>query len=275
MTEALNTVRAGSWLCGECGHSNPPREGLSGLTCEACGVARQGVLEPPLDLPARPGWTEVPGTWYGLGWVLMALLGTVLLFADGARAAVGIGPTWVLLEVVGAAVAAGSSLLSAVWDRWFNEIELTTPPHARTGEAFTVGLRMVPYVRLDGVAVSLSLLDRYYERSGDSGVGTRTQRLAGHELMGDGTLLGRREARFESTFVAPFPTRRHSDVKAEIAADVLDMIGYLVPAARWNARNLREHGGYVVVANVRVGWVPRRLVKRVFVYYLGDAVHVG
>lgn len=275
MTEALNTVQAGSWSCSECGHSNPPREGISGLTCEACGVARQGVLEPPLDLPARPTWAEVPGTWYGAGWALMTLLGAVLLFSEETRLAVGIGRTWVLLEVVGAAFAAGSSLLSAVWDRWFNEIELTTPAHARTGEAFTVGLKVVPYLRLDGVTVALSLLDRYYERSGDSGVDTRTQRLAGHVLLGNGTLLGRREARFESTFVAPFPTRRHSDVKAEIAADVMDAMGFLVPAARWNAKNLREHGGYVVVASIRVGWVPRKLVKRVFVYYLGDTVHVG
>lgn len=275
MTDALNTVVGGAWLCAECGHPNPPREGVSGLTCEACGVARRGVLEEPLDLPRRPAWAEVPGTWYALGWAVMALLGTVLLFSESARAAVGLGRTWVLLEVLGATYAAGSSLLSAAWDRWFNEFSLTTPPHARTGDAFTVGLRLVPYVRLDDVSVSLSFLDRYYERSGDSGVGTRTQRLARHVLLSGGTLLGRREARFEATFLAPFPTRKHTDVRAEIAADVMDVVGFLVPAARWNAGNLREHGGFVVEASVRVGWVPRRLVRRVFVYYLGDAVHVG
>lgn len=275
MTEALSTVEGGSWLCRECGHDNPPREGVSGLMCESCGVARRGVLEEPLDLPRRPSWAEVPGTWYALGWTLMALLGIALLFSDGTRQAVGIGRTWVLVEVLGATYAAGSSFLAALWDRWFNEIELSAPERARTGDAFTVELRLVPYVRLDGVSVTLSFLDRFYERSGDAGMSTRTQRLARHVLLGGGTLLGRREASFAATFLAPFPARRHTDIRAEIAADVLDVLGFVLPAARWNAANLREHGGFVAEAVVSVSWVPRRLVKRVFVYYIGDAVHVG
>ncbi len=94
-------------------------------------------------------------------------------------------------------------------------------------------------------------------------------------LLGGGTLLGRREASFAATFLAPFPARRHTDIRAEIAADVLDVLGFVLPAARWNAANLREHGGFVAEAVVSVSWVPRRLVKRVFVYYIGDAVHVG
>ncbi len=275
MTEALGTVRGGAWACADCGHENPPREGVSGLTCEACGVARRVVLDGVLDLPRRPAWAEVPGTWYALGWAVMAVLGTALLVSDSAREAVGIGSTWLVLEVIGASYAAGSSLFSAIWDRWFNELELTVPARARTGDAVSAELRLVPYVRLDAVTVSLGFLDRFYVRSGDSGMATRTHKLAEHRLLAGGTLLARREATFAATFVAPFPTRRHTDVRAEIAADVLDVVGLVLPAARWNARNLREHGGYVVEAWVRVGWLPRRLVKRVFVYYLGDAVHVG
>ncbi len=80
---------------------------------------------------------------------------------------------------------------------------------------------------------------------------------------------------FEAGFVAPFPASKHSDVMAEISADVLDLLGRFVPALRWNASNLREHGGYVVEATVRVGWVTRRLHRRLIAYYIGEQIHVG
>jgi len=274
MTDAAAVV-GGAWACPECGHENPPREGLSGLTCEACGVARRDVLAPPLDLPPRPGLAEVPGFWYALGWTAMLVLGAALLASDRALTTLGLGRQWVWLEMAAAAYAAGSSLLAAVWDRWFNEVELTVPRHAATGEEFTAALRLVPYVRLDDVSVTLALVDRFYERSGDAGVDLRSRPLGRFALLSGGTLLGRREAAFEARFLAPFPATRHTDVRAEIAADVLGVLGFFVPALRWNAANLREHGGYVVEARVRVGWLPRRLVKRVVVYHLGESLHVG
>lgn len=273
MTDAA--AAGGAWACAACGHANPARPGLSGLTCDACGVARTGVLEPPLDLPPRPGWAEVPGFWYAVGWLALLALGAALLLADGARAALGLGRQWVLLEMAAAAYAAGSSLLSAAWDRWFNQVELVVPPRAATGDEFTAELRLVPYVRLDRVWVTLALVDRFYERSGQSGVELRSRGLGSYRLLAGGALPGRRPSAFEARFLAPFPATRHSDVRAELAADVLDVVGTVVPALRWNATNLREHGGYVVVASVRVGWLPRRLVKRVLVYHIGDRLHVG
>src|SRR5690606_930985 len=96
-----------------------------------------------------------------------------------------------------------------------------------------------------------------------------------YRLLAGGALPGRRPSAFEARFLAPFPATRHSDVRAELAADVLDVVGTVVPALRWNATNLREHGGYVVVASVRVGWLARRLVTPVLVSHLGDGRHVG
>ncbi|HEX7039307.1 MAG TPA: zinc finger Ran-binding domain-containing protein [Trueperaceae bacterium] len=274
MTDA-SAAAGGAWPCAACGHANPPREGVSGLVCEACGVARAGVLVPPLDLPRRPGLADVPGFWYALGWLTLLALGAALLASGGALAALGLGRHWVVAEMVAAAYAAGSSLLAAVWDRWFNQVELAVPPRAATGEGFTAELRLVPYVRLERVSVSLALVDRYYERAGDAGMELRSRSLGEFRLLDGGTLPGRRLAAFEAGFVAPFPVTRHSDVRAELAADLLGLLGFFVPALRWNARNLREHGGYVVVATVRVGWLPRRLVRRVLVYHVGERLHVG
>lgn len=273
MTEAA--AASGAWSCAACGHANPPRPGLSGLTCEACGVARSGAYEPPLDLPQRPSLAEVPGFWYALGWLVMLALGAALWALEAPRSALGLGRGWLALEMLAAAYAAGSSLLSAVWDRWFNQVELVVPPRAATGQEFTAELRLVPYVRVHGVSVTLSLVDRYYQRAGESGIELRARRLAAYRLLEGGTLAPRRRAAFEARFVAPFPMTKHFDVMAEVAADVLDVVGFFVPAVRWNARNLREHGGYVVEARVRVGWLPRRLVRRVLVYHIGEHIYVG
>ena len=273
--QTATTLAAGAWACAHCGHENEPRPGASGLTCEACGVARSGVLEPPLDLPGRPSWAEVPSFWYALGWLTMLALGGFLLLSDGARASLGLGRGWLLLEMAAAAYAAGSSALAAAWDRWFNQVELVVPPRAATGHEFRVELKLVPYVRLEDVSVRLALVDRYYERSGEAGVELRSRSLGGFTLLERGVLMGRREASFEARFVAPFPITKHYDVNAELAADVLGFLGFFVPALRWNAANLREHGGYVVTAEVRVGWLPRRLVKRVLVYHIAENLYVG
>ncbi len=272
MTEA---AVGGAWTCAACGHENPPREGVSGLVCEACGVARAGAFEPPLDLPRRPGLAEVPGFWYALGWLTLLLLGAALLVQGRAIAALGLGRHWVMAEMAAAAYAAGSSLLAAVWDRWFNQFELVVPQRAATGEEFRAELRLVPYVRLGGVSVSLALVDRFYERSGEAGMELRTRSLGAFRLLDGGTLPARRLAAFEARFLAPFPVTRHTDVRAEVAADLLELVSFFVPALRWNAANLREHGGFVVVASVRVGWLPRRLVRRVLVYHVGERLHVG
>lgn len=275
MEPSTHASSGGAWACAECGHANRARPGLSGLTCEACGVASRGSSDPPLDLPARPSLAEVPSFWYALGWLALLVLGSVLLFSDGTRATLGLGRQWVALEMLAAAYAAGSSLLAAVWDRWFNQFELVVPERAATGERFAAEVRLVPYARLERVSVNLALVDRFYERSGESGVALRSRTLASYRLLAGGRLAGRRQAAFEARFDAPFPATPHTDVRAEITADVLGVLGSVVPALRWNAANLREHGGFVVEARVRVGWLPRRLVKRVFVYHLGDQIHVG
>lgn len=262
------------WECGACGHPNRAAVS-SALVCEACGVAKRYVSDPPLDLPSQPALSQVPSFWYAVGWLLAAAVGGAMLLAPTAFGAGGIGKTFLLLEVAASLYAAASSLLAATWERWFNEVKLEVPVHAATGEPFAATLSLVPYRSLERVSVNLRLLDRFYERHGTSGVKTSSRVLGSYRMLASGRLRGRRAAGFEARFTTPFPATKHADVMAEISADVLDVVGRFVPALRWNARNLREHGGYIVEATVTVGLVTRKLHKRLLAYHIGEQIHFG
>lgn len=269
-TAALTAGAAESWECAACGHPNAGR-----ATCEACGVAKRYHTDPSLDLPLRPRWGETSGFWLGLSWSVAAMAGLVLLLFPDLRGRTGIGLWFIVPEVALAGYAAGSSFLSAVWERWFNQFEFEVPAHSATGQPFSVNLTLVPYETLDNVHVSVRLVDNFYTRSGDSGVETSSRTLGSERPLIRGRLRGRRSNVFAVEFLTPFPATKHSDVMAEITADVLDVVGIVVPAVRWNARNLREHGGYYVEAAVRVGLVPRRLKKRIIAYYIGEQIYLG
>lgn len=280
-TRAAGSLAAGpavpqAWECGACGHLNRPSEpGLAALTCEACGVAKRYLHDPPLELPSQPSLAEVPSFWFAVGWLLAAAAGGVVLLSPSLLEVSGLGLNFLLIEVGGSLYAAASSLLDAVWERWFNEFELEVPAHAATGQPFAATLTLVPYASLERVSVDVRLLDRFYERDGKSGVKTRSRVLGSFSLLKRGELKGRRAATFEAGFLAPFPATKHTDVMAEIGADVLDLVGRFVPALRWNARNLREHGGYIVEATVTVGLVTRKLHKRLMAYHIGEQIHFG
>lgn len=257
-----------AWDCPACGHAN------LGVTCEACGVALRHYEDPPLDLPFTPQWTALPSFWLGLGWALAAAAGAVFLLAPELREKTGLGTTFLAFEVVTAGAAMVSSWLTAAWERHFNQVVFEVPAHVRAGEPFTVTLRLVPYDTLDAIDVRLNLVDRFYHRDGDK-VETRSQGLDAHQLLRAGRLRGRRATVLEAEFVAPFPATPHTDVRAEITADVMEAVGFVVPALRQKARNLRQHGGYYVEARVRVGLLRRTLQKRVVSYHLGSDVYVG
>lgn len=259
-----------AWQCADCGHDNVDR-----LTCESCGLARHYHEDPTLDLPTRPRLRDTAGFWLGSSWALAALAGGVLLLFPDLRERTGLG-LWVIFpEVAVAGYAALSSFLAAVWERWFNQFEFTVPAHAATGEPFTVTLSLVPYDTMDDVHIAVKLVDNFYTRSGDSGVETRSRALGSERVLSGGRLRGRRANVFSVEFITPFPATKHTDVMAEIMADVLDVLGVVVPAVRWNARNLREHGGYYVEATVRVGLVPRKLKKRIIAYHIGEQIYLG
>ncbi|HZJ08784.1 MAG TPA: zinc finger Ran-binding domain-containing protein, partial [Trueperaceae bacterium] len=258
----MTTARAGgalagplagpqTWECGACGHSNRPGDtGIAALTCEACGVAKRYWLDPPLDLPSQLSLTAVPGFWFGVGWLLAAIVGGVVWLSPSLTALSGLGRNFVLFEVAAALYAAASSFLDGAWERWFNQVDLAVPDHSATGQPFSATLTLVPYRSLKRVSVNIRLVDRFYEREGTSGVKTSSRVLGSFQMLRSGELRGRRSAIFEAGFTTPFPATKHSDVMAEIGADVLDVVGRFVPALRWNARNLREHGGYIVEATV-------------------------
>lgn len=258
------------WECAQCAHANVGR-----VTCEACGLAKHYLQDPALDLPSRPKLAETSGFWLGLSWSVAALAGLVLLLFPELRARTGISLAVIVPEVALSGYAAVSSFLAAVWERWFNQFDFAVPAHSATGKTFAVSLSMVPYDTLDNVSVNLRFVDNFYARSGDNGVETKSQDLGSQRVLSNGRLRGRRTNVFSTEFLTPFPATKHSDVMADITADVLDVIGLIVPAVRWNARNLREHGGYYVEATVRVGLIPRKLKKRVIAYHLGEQLFLG
>lgn len=250
-----------------CQHCN-----LAGETCEVCGVARRFLDDPPLDLPRSPRITQVPAFWLALIWAAAALLGLVLLLNPAARS--NIGATFLFLEVVAASLAAGSTLFTAIWQQIFNETELVVPPHAATGQRFTAELHLVPYRLVERVSVSMALIDRHYRETGES-LELRRQSLGGSDLLSRGRLPGRRRTTLSATFVAPYPVTQHTSTAAEINAGALDLLSFILPALKFRANNLREHGGYFVEAQVRVGPLSRRFHKRIIAYSIGATIEVG
>lgn len=250
-----------------CQHCN-----LAGETCEVCGVARRFLDDPPLDLPHTPRISQVPAFWIALLWAAAALLGAMLLLSPMARDNIGV--PFLLLEVVGASLAAGSSFFTAIWQHIFNETELVVPPHAATGQAFTAELRLVPYRTVDRVSVSMSLIDRHFRETGES-LELVSQSLGYGELLQRGRLPGRRRTTLTASFLAPYPVTQHTSTGAEINAGVLDLLSFVVPAMKFQANNLREHGGYFVEARVQVGPLSRRFHKRIIAYSIGATIEVG
>jgi len=259
------------WTCGACGHDNQ-----GGATCEVCGVAKRYFEDPPLDLPPTPRLSQLPSFWLAVAWSVAGAAGGILLLFAPLREAIGIGTTFLVLEFAAAAAAAGSTFMTALWERLFNQFELQVPAHVRSGEPLPVELRLVPYRTMTGVNLSFKLIDRFYERGrGSAAVQTSSQHLGSLTALRSGSLRARRAHVFAAEFLAPFPATPHQDVRAEVMADLYGAIGVVVPALRWHARNLREHGGYYVEAHLRVGLLRRRLQRRVVAYHLGENIVVG
>lgn len=262
------TVRANAWTCPACGHVN-----LAGLTCELCGVAKRMLDDPPLDIPFRPRLSRTPAFWLAVVWSLVALLGAFFLLSKSGRAAVGI--PFLVVQTFGAGAAAVSSFFTAHWHRVFNQVEIDVPQRLKAGEPLVATVKLVPYEPTAPVTVRLRLVDRFYRDKKHGGVETAEQRLEEQVLLSGGRLPGRRLTRLSGTFVAPFPMTPHSSFQADMAADTLGILAFLIPSLSWQARNLREHGGYYVEAHVRVGLLSRRYHKRVLTYFVGADLFVG
>ena len=237
-----------AWDCPECGHRN---EGVR--LCEVCGIAQRYVLDPPLDLPRQPRLNEVPAFYQGLLWSALALVGAVLVLVPAWREALQLSHWFVVVELLSTSLAAASSFAAAWWARWFNTMSLSAPSPVKTGETFEAALTLVPYRSLERVTVNMRLVDNFYQRSGETGVLTRTSTLDRQSLLRDHRLPGRRSRTLSAGFLAPFPNTPHSDVLADIHASLLGLLAWIVPALAWRAQNMREHGGYYVEASVRVG----------------------
>ena len=259
--------QATMWTCSLCGHCN-----LMGEQCEACGVARRFLDDPPLDVPYTPKLTDLPSFWIGLLWGAAALAGGFALLSPQLRDA--IGPIFLIVEVFTAGAAAVSSLFTAAWERVFNQIELQVPPHAAAGSIFQARLKLVPYGTVENVTVRFSFSDRFYESNGKD-VELRTRKLEAEQVLTRGRLPGRRRTELSSEFMAPFPLTKHTYMQAELNAGFLSFLAIFVPSLKFAAKNVAEHGGYYVEAYVRVGMLSRRYHKRVVTYAIGSQIHIG
>ncbi len=246
--------------------------------CDACGVARRWHDDPPLDLPRPPAAFEVPAAWSASLYGALTLAG-LLVYANPAwRDAFGFSPAWIVLEVALAGAAFVASLQEAWFQTRFNSAELEAPRHARTGTEVDVALKLVPYERIDGVHLSVELVDRYYVdvvRNGRKQVQTRQRVVERVRLAQGETLAGRREHTFHLVFDAPFPSTIHEHLGAQITASLLEPLSFLVPGLGHHARNLREHGGFFVRATLRRGLWLRRFEQRVVIVYVGDTIAAG
>lgn len=250
-----------------CGHCN-----LLGEQCEACGVARRYLEDPALDVPYTPGLTALPSFWIGVVWAAAAVAGGVALLSPTLRAT--LGPLFLSIEVFTAGAASVSSFFTAAWERIFNQVTLHVPPQAPAGSEVQARLELVPYSVVENVTVRFSFSDRFYEDKG-SEVELKTKKLGSNNALTRGRLPARRRSELTAEFIAPFPLTKHTHMQAEMNAGVLGFLSTFVPALKFAARNVREHGGYYVEAYVRVGFLSRRYHKRVITYALGRQIHVG
>jgi hypothetical protein len=262
-------MAAMSWTCGACGHANGDV-----LVCDACGVARRHLDDPPLDLPRAPTWGEVGAAYLAAMWALLAFGGFVVATAPGLIDRIGVAPIWVWAEVLLASAAAWSSLVQAVWTKRFHTAELSVPRGLRAALPFEASFLLVPFEKTEGVTVTFELVDRYVEtvrHRGRSQLRTRQRVLERVRFEAGRPLGGRRRHRFDATFTAPLPSERHSNIQAELAASLAGFLAPIVPGLGHYARNLRAHGGYYVRARVRVGFWQRTFEEQV----VSVAVPVG
>lgn len=204
--------------------------------------------------------------WGALAYGALALGGLLVLLVPGWLEVLGIGATWVVLEVVLSASAFSSSLIEAVWQRRFNRAALHVPATVRTGQAFEAVLTLVPYDSIERVSVRIELVDRFYERvwrNGRRQTRTRSRTLERVDLQRGERIRGRREHAFHVGFLAPAPSLAQHDVATELTASLLGAFGAIVPGLGHYARNLREHGGFFVRAVVRFGPWRRVYEQRV------------
>lgn len=262
-------IVTGDWICEGCGFDNHDV-----ALCEHCGLALHWQLDPPLDLPRRPGFTMLQEFWVAMVW-LVAAGGGLLFLVPWAQRTLGMAPAFVALQVIGSLAAAASAFGSALWSRSFHRIEVDAPANARAGTMASATVRLLPFEEVSGLRAQLVLQERFFVSGAKGGVERRRRTLARVPLHDGQPLRGRREHMFVAEFVAPLPLENYSSLVNEVEAGLLDIAGFFIPEARIAARNAREHGGFYLRLELRRGLLRRVIERRVIIYSLGPDLRVG
>lgn len=247
---------AESWTCDACSWTNS-----GGALCERCGQALHWQLDPPADLPRQPAAANLPEFWSTLLWSLLAA-GTMVLLLPGPREAVGLAPGWLLLQLVITGGAALASLRGLVFRLMFHQLELDTPPHARSGTMLKTTVRLAPYSTLSRVHIDLDLRELRFDSNGT----LRQRRYASVQLNTGSDLRGRRVHVFAWDFPAPTPAGRYMNLQNEMSLSFIRAVGRFLPWVGLAASQLREDGGWFVRLRVRRGLFVKTVEKRVTMY---------
>lgn len=252
----IKSLMPQTWTCDACTWLNP-----GGPLCERCGQALHYQLDPPADLPGKPAAAALPEFWSLLTWLLVTVGGALLLlFPLGER--LGLSPWWLLVHLLVFGSAAASALNRLMFRLWFHRLELSVPPHVRSGTMLDASVTAAPYETVSGVQIRLDLRELRFRPGGQ--LSSRT--AAGVKLNAGSALRGRRVHVFDWQFAAPVPTGRYLHLVNEMRLSFFHAVGRFLPGVGMAAAQMRADGGWFIRLRVRRGIFVKVIEQRVLLY---------
>src|SRR5690554_6337959 len=158
-----------TWTCDACTWLNP-----SGPLCERCGQALHWQQDPPHDLPGKPSAAALP-EFRSLLTLLLVTLGGALLLISPLAARLGLAPWWLALHLLIFGAAAAGAFNRLMFRLWFQRLELSVPPHVRSGTMLDAAVTAAPYGTLSGVVITLELRELRFSPGGQLSSRTATK----------------------------------------------------------------------------------------------------
>jgi hypothetical protein len=254
---------ASTWTCYNCGARSDGVE----TKCSRCQHPRyrQRPAEGGAAAPETPLF-ESPGFLKLVIWSALALAGLVLCLFPSARGALGIHPLFAVAQLLASGSATLAALWELTWSRRLERVDVALPDAVEACEEFLATVHVVPCRDLEGVSVRVSLIERYFVTGENGRWEARSSCLASHEVGSRLRLRAGRPHSFSVQLKAPFPSLRHENLQAQLAAGALGCVGWIVPGVSSLARRLRDHGGHSVCVDIGVGLLSRRFEKPLVTY---------